>query len=177
MMTEEALYARLREALRDAIARHHLDERSISLKSRGLTPEEAIGRTARTDYPILNGREVMLQARFGGALGQAFTSAPVDFEGSLADVLALDTAHDPQAGGMLVATLNAVLRAVGDTKRPLYCLAAAGIINVVLNLVFVIGFSMSVAGVALATIISPGGVPARAAGTAGKGIRCAGAGP
>ena len=64
MMTEEALYARLREALRDAIARHHLDERSISLKSRGLTPEEAIGRTARTDYPILNGREVMLQARF-----------------------------------------------------------------------------------------------------------------
>ena len=48
MMTEEALYARLREALRDAIARHHLDERSISLKSRGLTPEEAIGRTART---------------------------------------------------------------------------------------------------------------------------------
>ena len=42
----------------------------------------------------------------------------------------------------------------GDTKRPLYCLAAAGLINVVLNLVFVIGFSMSVAGVALATIIS-----------------------
>ena len=43
MMTEEILYARLKEALRDAIARHHLDERSISLKSRGLTPEEAIG--------------------------------------------------------------------------------------------------------------------------------------
>lgn len=121
MMTEEALYARLREALRDAIARHHLDERSISLKSRGLTPEEAIGRTARTDYPILNGREVMLQARFGGALGQAFTSAPVDFEGSLADVLALDTAHDPQAGGMLVATLNAVLRAVGDIGNTVHC--------------------------------------------------------
>ena len=49
---------------------------------------------------------------------------------------------------------TALLRAVGDTKRPLYCLAAAGLINVVLNLVFVIGFSMSVAGVALATIIS-----------------------
>lgn len=62
MMTEEILYARLKEALRDAIARHHLDERSISLKSRGLTPEEAIGRTARTDYPILNGREVMIHS-------------------------------------------------------------------------------------------------------------------
>ena len=59
--------------------------------------------------------------------------------------------------GVLVAGVGffgALLRAVGDTKRPLYCLAAAGLINVVLNLVFVIGFSMSVAGVALATIIS-----------------------
>ena len=121
MMTEEILYARLKEALRDAIARHHLDERSISLKSRGLTPEEAIGRTARTDYPILNGREVMLQARFGEALGQAFTSAPVDFEGSLADVLELDTTHDPQAAGMLVATLNAVLRAVGEIGNTVHC--------------------------------------------------------
>lgn len=48
----------------------------------------------------------------------------------------------------------AVLRAVGDTKRPLYYLTFSGIINVVLNLVFVIGFKMDVAGVALATIIS-----------------------
>ena len=55
---------------------------------------------------------------------------------------------------MLYNFSSALLRSVGDTKRPLYCLAAAGIINVVLNLVFVIGFRLSVAGVALATIIS-----------------------
>ena len=55
---------------------------------------------------------------------------------------------------MLYNFSSALLRAVGDTKRPLYCLAAAGLINVVLNLVFVIGFSMSVAGVALASAIS-----------------------
>ena len=42
---------------------------------------------------------------------------------------------------MLYNFSSALLRAVGDTKRPLYCLAAAGAINVVLNLVFVIGFS------------------------------------
>lgn len=48
----------------------------------------------------------------------------------------------------------AVLRAVGDTKRPLYYLIVTGLINVILNLVFVICFKMSVAGVALATIIS-----------------------
>lgn len=49
---------------------------------------------------------------------------------------------------------SAILRSRGDTKRPLICLAAAGVVNVVLNLVFVICFNMSVAGVALATVIS-----------------------
>lgn len=49
---------------------------------------------------------------------------------------------------------SALLRAKGDTKRPLYILMIAGIINVILNLIFVIVFKMSVAGVGLATIIS-----------------------
>ncbi len=49
---------------------------------------------------------------------------------------------------------SAILRAVGDTKRPLYFLTAAGCINVLLNLFFVIVCSMGVAGVALATSVS-----------------------
>lgn len=49
---------------------------------------------------------------------------------------------------------SALLRAIGDTKRPLYYLVAAGVINVILNLVFVIVFRMDVAGVGLATVIS-----------------------
>lgn len=49
---------------------------------------------------------------------------------------------------------SAILRGVGDTRRPLYFLLLAGIINVVLNLIFVIVFSMGVAGVALATVVS-----------------------
>lgn len=47
-----------------------------------------------------------------------------------------------------------ILRSTGDSKRPLYILTATGILNVVLNLIFVIKFHMDVAGVALATIIS-----------------------
>ena len=48
----------------------------------------------------------------------------------------------------------AVLRAVGDTRRPLFFLVIAGVVNAVLNLFFVICFHMDVAGVALATVIS-----------------------
>lgn len=49
---------------------------------------------------------------------------------------------------------SAILRATGDTKKPLYFLSAAGAVNVVLNLFFVIVLHMDVAGVALATIIA-----------------------
>ena len=48
----------------------------------------------------------------------------------------------------------AILRAVGDTRRPLIFLTTAGVLNVLLNLLFVTAFKMDVAGVALATAIS-----------------------
>lgn len=46
------------------------------------------------------------------------------------------------------------LRAVGDTKGPLNFLTIAGVVNVILNLILVIGFDLSVAGVAIATVVS-----------------------
>lgn len=47
-----------------------------------------------------------------------------------------------------------IVRATGDTKRPLYILTASGIVNVVLNLVLIIVFDFGVSGVAIATIVS-----------------------
>ena len=49
---------------------------------------------------------------------------------------------------------SAILRAVGDTRRPLYYLTISGVVNVIFNLLFVIKFKMDVAGVAWATVIS-----------------------
>ena len=51
---------------------------------------------------------------------------------------------------------SAILRSVGDTSRPLYCLVISGIVNVLLNLFFVIVCDMSVAGVGIATVIADG---------------------
>ena len=48
----------------------------------------------------------------------------------------------------------AILRAVGDTKRPLYFLIVSGVINAGLNMFLVIVFSLGVAGVAIATVVS-----------------------
>lgn len=49
---------------------------------------------------------------------------------------------------------SAIMRAKGDTKRPLYYLSAGGVLNVILDLVFVIIFKMDVLGVAIATVVS-----------------------
>lgn len=55
---------------------------------------------------------------------------------------------------LLYNFLAGILRAHGDTKRPMYILMFSGLVNVALNLVFVIVFHMGVAGVAIATAVS-----------------------
>ena len=55
---------------------------------------------------------------------------------------------------LLYNFISSIVRANGDSKRPLYILTIAGLINVVLNIIFVVVFNMSVAGVALATVAS-----------------------
>lgn len=49
---------------------------------------------------------------------------------------------------------SAILRGMGDTKRPLYCLMASGAVNAILNVVLVVVFDLGVAGVGIATLIA-----------------------
>lgn len=49
---------------------------------------------------------------------------------------------------------SAILRAVGDTRRPLYYLTISGIVNVVLNLMFIVAFHWNISGAAISTVIS-----------------------
>lgn len=55
---------------------------------------------------------------------------------------------------MLYNFAASILRGIGDTRRPLYFLAISGLINVILNVIFVVCFKMDVDGVAIATVIS-----------------------
>ena len=100
--------------------RERIKER-IEVKAKSLTAEEAIGVTERKDYPILTGTDVMIEATYQGAKGQAFTNAPVDFSGTLGDILKLDYLNDPQAAGLLVASINAVLGSMGICDRMIHC--------------------------------------------------------
>ena len=120
-MDRHTLYETLRAALAAALEEHGLTGSAVTIKARGLTPEEAIGHTQRTDYPILTGKEVMLMADFRGAKGQAFTDAPAQFEGALDQVLALDLEGDPHSRGLFIATLNAVMKYLGRADNTVHC--------------------------------------------------------
>jgi uncharacterized protein (DUF4213/DUF364 family) len=96
-----------------------LDEKLL-VRAGELTPEEAIGTPLRNDFPILLGKEKVIEARFQSARGHAFTDMPIEFQGTLGEVLAqpLETNADR---ALLVATLNGVMRHLGKVSRGVHC--------------------------------------------------------
>ncbi len=92
-------------------------------------------------------------------IGVVFAPIILKLMQSPPEVIDLATVYLRVYFGGIVATMvynfgSAILRAIGDTKRPLYFLSIAGVVNVVLNLIFVIFFHWGVFGVGMATVIS-----------------------
>lgn len=79
-------------------------------------------------------------------------STPEDVFGAAHDYL---TIYFAGISGLFIYNMgSAILRAVGDSRRPLYFLVFSAVLNVIMDLVFVIAFKMDIAGAAYATIIS-----------------------
>ncbi len=91
------------------------------VKVRPLSPDEAIGSAANRDFIIRKGKEVVIEASFLEARGQAFTDSPSEWRGNLAALVGLDLG---QAGKRAVFTagLNAVLRHLELATGTVHCL-------------------------------------------------------
>ncbi|MDD1750632.1 MAG: hypothetical protein LUO89_12255 [Methanothrix sp.] len=87
---------------------------------RQLNSAEAIGETGREDFPIIRGKEVLMQAVYRGAVGQAFTAAKGGFRGSLGDVLDLPL-NGSFERAVLIAAINAVLKYMGKIEKTVHC--------------------------------------------------------
>jgi len=120
----------------------------------GSREDEVVHRTVHTALPLALISGVVLTV-----LGIALSEKLLTLMGTPANVLALSSVYMKIyfAGitfNMVYNFSASILRAVGDTKSPLVFLTIAGVINVVMNLIFVTVLHMNVAGVALATTIS-----------------------
>ena len=120
-MTRSQLFAKLQTAFEEILEEHHLMDASVTIRARGLSPEEAIGCPERKDFPILTGKETMLMAEFRGSKGQAFTDAPAQFSGPLQDILHMDLEQNPHARGLFIASLNAVMHHLGLSENAVHC--------------------------------------------------------
>ena len=90
------------------------------VSARTLTPQEVIGKPERDDFPLLKGKEVMLQADFKGSLGQAFTDMPGNYSGNLREILAMSLGNNFKRA-VFIATLNAVLRYLNYISKTVHC--------------------------------------------------------
>lgn len=110
----------IREQFRAIIEENNLGGEPVAVTIGTLTAEQAIGRPERQDYPLLEGREVMIEARFRDSYGQAFTDRPHEFQGSLNDVLklSLDTSDNR---AVFDATFNAVMAHLGRVSGVRHC--------------------------------------------------------
>jgi hypothetical protein len=113
------IYEKLKDELR-RLTGDSMDERVSVVSARVLSPKEAIGETGRDDYPLLKGKEAMIEAMFKGVKGHAFTDMPGAFEGVIRDVIALPLENNFERA-VFIATLNAIMREAGLITGTVHC--------------------------------------------------------
>ncbi|SHI86227.1 Rossmann-like domain-containing protein [Parasporobacterium paucivorans] len=120
-MTQEKLFIKLKEEFAKIIEEKQLSMDKVNIRSEALSIDEAIGNTKRTDFPIITGKEVLLQAEYKGFYGQAFTDAPAIFEGKLSQVLDMDLTSGGHGRGIFIAAMNAVMCSLGLADHTIHC--------------------------------------------------------
>ena len=114
------MFKALKKKVNKIVKENGLRSEDVRVVGRAITPKEAIGNPGDQDYPILKGKERMMQAAFKGSLGQAFTDMSGSFEGKLSRIMGLPLTNNFQRA-VYIATVNAVLRHLGIVDRNLHC--------------------------------------------------------
>ncbi len=119
-MTSIDIFKKLKEALSIEIEKHNISGQNISVRFKGLSPKEAIGKPDRNDYPILKGKELMIEAIFKGARGQSFTDEFEDADYIIDDLLEIQL-HSNQKRASFISGLNAVFRYLELCDKTIHC--------------------------------------------------------
>lgn len=119
--SENMIYKQLLDYYNKLIEDKNIEMEEVSLYIKTLTPEEAIGNPKRRDYPLLNGKEALIEANYKGSLGQAFSSARAEFNGRLSDISKLDIGFNTYDNAIFIAVLNALMKHFGLIEGTVHC--------------------------------------------------------
>ena len=95
-------------------------EGEVAIQAAVLSPEEAIGNPEDRDYPLIVGKERLMQAEFRNSLGQAFTDMYGNFSGRLSEIAAMELT-DNFRRAVFISSLNAVMRYLGLITKTTHC--------------------------------------------------------
>ena len=118
--TEFSTLWQSRERFKKVAQSHDLLDTDVTVLVKTLSPEEAIGKPGRRDFPIVVGKERVIEAEFQGARAHAFTDTPREFIGKLRETIAQPLLTN---GGraIYIATMNAVLKHLARIQTTLHC--------------------------------------------------------
>jgi len=113
-------YDLLKKTLMELIQANHLESDDVVVRARPLTPDEAIGNPEDRDYPLISGRERMVQAEFRNTIGQAYTDMYGNFSGKLIEVAGMELRNNYRRA-VFVSSLNAVMRYLDLIDKTIHC--------------------------------------------------------
>lgn len=113
-------YKKLHNKFLELVKKNALSNLRVEVKTRALKAEEAIGNPDRKDFPLLKGKEVLMEARFKDAIGQAYTDMPTEFSGTLKEIVNIDikTSRDR---ALYISVLNAVVKYIYEDIQTIHC--------------------------------------------------------
>ena len=114
------IYKTLKKALENEVERRHLSGEKIRVRCGALSASEAIGNPEETDYPIIKGKEIMVEAVFKGARGQAFTDEFENADYLIDDLLTMDVTSNKNRAAFISA-LNAIYRYLDLCDKTIHC--------------------------------------------------------
>ncbi|MBC2703992.1 DUF364 domain-containing protein [Desulfobacula sp.] len=114
------IYDTLKKALEEKIILHDLADQPIDITCKALSAQQAIGTPDHDDYPIIKGREVMVEASFLDAKGQSFTDAFENRSYRIKDLLSMDLSTN-QKRASFIASINAVYRHLLLADKTIHC--------------------------------------------------------
>ncbi|NOZ20146.1 MAG: hypothetical protein GXP25_03555 [Planctomycetes bacterium] len=118
--TDTDIFEQLRTKVSDLVEKYGLNGDAIGVWARPLSPHEVIGNPEEDDFPLVKGRERMMDAVFRGAHGQAFTDMFGDWQGSVRDLIEMDLVNNFRRA-VFVASLNAIMRGLGLAEKTVHC--------------------------------------------------------
>jgi hypothetical protein len=119
-MEQKEFYDELVNKFKEIAEENNLLNEVFVLKSAALSIEEAIGTPDRKDFPLMKGKEKLLQTEYKGFKGQAYTDMPGNWSATLSEILEtpLNTNFDR---AMLTASVNTVCASLGLCCSTVHC--------------------------------------------------------